>query len=145
EFTVHGLEPGQGRTLLLEHAEKNLAARCDLKGDERGPVVVTLQPAAAAVGRIVGDDGRPLAHAEIAVQFRLAEDSPLRPPPAHSRAFRTDAAGKFRIDGLLPGVSYRAEVRSAGQYPRVIFDDLSLKGGETKDLGDVKPGRGDSQ
>jgi hypothetical protein len=145
EFTVYALEPGQGRTLLVQHSEKNLAARCGLEGDEPGPVAVTLQPAAAVVGRLLADDGRPLAHGDVTVQFRRAEEGPRRPPHAHSRSVRTDAAGKFRIDGLLAGLAYRAEVRPAGQNPRVIFDDVSLRSGETKDVGDVKPKAGDSQ
>jgi hypothetical protein len=69
----------------------------------------------------------------------------------HSREFRTDAAGKFRIDGLLPGLTYYADVLPPDQrYRRTIFEELSLKSGETKDLRDVKPpkgvnGKGDRQ
>ena len=115
--------------------------RKERKGDERGPVAVTLQPAAAVAGRVVDDKGRPIAHAEITVDFRPAKDAPLR---LHSREFRTDAGGKFRIDGLLPGMLYSAGVLPPeGRYRQQIFDALSLKSGETKDLGDVKPRKGD--
>src|SRR5262249_53940540 len=65
ESPLYGLDPEKGRTLLLQHAGKNLAARGEVKGDERGPVVVTLQPAAAVTGRIVDSNGRPVAHAPI--------------------------------------------------------------------------------
>jgi RNA polymerase sigma factor (sigma-70 family) len=141
EFTVYGLEPGKGRTLLLEHAEKNLAARHEIKGDESGPVVVTLQPSATVVGRLVGDDGRPRPHADISVSFYLVKDAP-RP---HPHPIRTDAEGKFRIDGLIPGMAYRADAGPLGVYGQLIFDDLSLTSGERKDLGDVKAKKGDSQ
>jgi RNA polymerase sigma factor (sigma-70 family) len=140
EFTLYGLEPGQGRTLLLEHGEKKLVARREIKGDERGPVVVTLQAAAAVVGRLVDDEGRPLKHAPIDVLFRPGKDAPLH---MHSRDLRTDADGKFRIEGLLPGLSYSATVLPPEQrYRGAIFEELSLKAGETRDLGKVKPKKG---
>ena len=61
----------------------------------------------------------------------------------HSREFRTDADGKFRIDGLLPGIIWYADAHPPDQpYRRLIFEDLSLKSGETKDLGDAKPQTG---
>jgi RNA polymerase sigma factor (sigma-70 family) len=137
EFTLYGLEPGKTRTLLLDHPKKNLAARREVKGDERGPVVVTLEPAASAVGRLVDDDGRPVADADILVQFRPSKDTPPYQGYYHSRSFRTDAQGKFRIDGLIAGESYSGLVRRQA-YVQPIFDDLSLKGGDSQDLGDLK-------
>jgi RNA polymerase sigma factor (sigma-70 family) len=136
EFTVYGLEPGRKRRLLLDHPKKNLAARYEVKGDEPGPVVITLKPAASAVGRLVDDDGRPLANAEILVRFRPSKDTPYQ-GYYHSRSFRTDAQGKFRIDGLIAGESYGGWVQRQ-VYIQSIFDDLSQKSGDVKDLGDIK-------
>jgi RNA polymerase sigma factor (sigma-70 family) len=141
EFTVYGLDPGQGRTLLLEHPEKQLAARCDLPGDETGPITVTLQPAATVTGRLVDDEGRPRPQVDITVGFLRPKGQPLQ----HSHTFRTDAEGKFRIDGLIPGVAYRGNASSLGLYGQLIFDNLALQSGEKKELGDVKAKRGDSQ
>ncbi len=141
DFAVHGLGPDERRTLLVQHAEKNLAARGEIKAGERGPIIVTLQPAGAVTGRVVDDGGRPLAHAAITVDFRLTRDGALY---LHSHEFLADAEGKFRIAGLLPGsIYYAALLPREGAYRRRIIDALSLKGGETKDLGDVKPVKGD--
>jgi RNA polymerase sigma factor (sigma-70 family) len=141
EFRMYGVDPDRGRTLLLQHLGKNLTARVEIKGDERGPVVVTLRPGAAVVGRILDDRGRPLRRAGITVDFRPAKGGLLH---LHSREFRTDAEGRFRIDGLLPELTWSADVLPPeGGYRRLIFKDLSLKGGETKDLGDVKLAKGD--
>jgi RNA polymerase sigma factor (sigma-70 family) len=136
EFTVSGLEPGKGRTVLLEHPRKNLVAHREIKGDERGPVVVTLQPAGTVVGRLIDDFGRPLANAEITIFFTLGRKDNFRSP---SRPFRTDARGNFRIEGLFPGLPYHAHVGPASLYTQIIFNDLSLKSGQTKDLGTMKP------
>jgi hypothetical protein len=136
EFTVSGLEAGRGRTLLLEHSQKNLVARQEIKGDERGAVVVTLQPGGTVTGRVIDDFGKPLANAEITIFFTLGRKDNFRSP---SRQFRTDAKGNFRIEGLFPGLPYHAHVGPASLYTQIIFDDLSLKSGQTKDLGSVKP------
>jgi RNA polymerase sigma factor (sigma-70 family) len=141
EFSVYGLEPGKGRTLLLKHGDRDLVARYEIKGDERGPVVATLQPAARVSGRLVDDGGRPLAGAAITVTFRRGKNGPLE---MHSRDFRTDEDGRFRIDGLLPGMSYSADVQPAdAKYRWWIFEGLALKAGESKDLGTVKPTKRD--
>jgi RNA polymerase sigma factor (sigma-70 family) len=145
EFVVHGLAPEKGRTLLLDHPGKNLTARLELKGDERGQVVVTLQPAAAIVGRLVDDGGRPIAHAEVTTHPRLTGEDRFglhthsRPPS------RTDAEGKFRIDGLVAEQSYQGFYRPRQVYLNRIFEDLSLKCGEVKGLGDVTVKQPDSK
>jgi hypothetical protein len=52
--------------------------------------------------------------------------------------------GKFRIDGLLPGMIYSATVQPPDSaYRRSIFEPLTLKAGESKDVGTVKPRKGD--
>jgi hypothetical protein len=48
---------------------------------------------------------------------------------------RTDRDGRFRVEGLVPGVTYRI----ADGERNVISGDLSVKAGETKDLGDLRP------
>jgi hypothetical protein len=72
--------------------------------------------------------------------FRLAPKGPLYFP---SRRFRTDGEGKFRIDGVFPGLLYHAHVGPGSLYTQIIFDNLSLPSGKTKDLGKVKPKRFD--
>jgi RNA polymerase sigma factor (sigma-70 family) len=136
-FSVHGLEEGKGRTLLFRHVAKGLAALREIKADESGPVEVRLQSAGSIRGRLVNDDGRPWRHTEMPVRFMLAEQDGW--VFEHSREkVRTDAEGRFRIDGLVPGMKYHALIMD-GQYPREVFTDLTLTSGQAKDLGDVTP------
>jgi RNA polymerase sigma factor (sigma-70 family) len=140
EFPVYGLAPGKARTVLVVHPEKNLAARCEIKGDEKGPVVIDLQPAATVVGRLVHDDGRPRKDTAVDVRFRLGADWIL-----HVGRYKTDAEGKFRVEGLIPGLSYQGTFvpRPDQPYAHGVFYDLTLKGGEVKDVGDVKARKAD--
>jgi RNA polymerase sigma factor (sigma-70 family) len=146
EFPVHGLKPGEGRTLVLRHEGKGLAGVVRIGGDERGPVTARLVPAAAVTGRLLDHGGRPLGHAAIEVRFYL-EERPKWIFNHHPLTARADADGKFRIDGLVPGLKYHAltllQPLSGRPYPGHVFADLVLREGETRDLGDVKIKRPD--
>jgi RNA polymerase sigma factor (sigma-70 family) len=135
EFSVYGLEPAKGRTLLLTHPEKNLAARYDIKDDEKGPIAVTLQTAGTIIGRLVDDEGKPRARADISLRFHLSKGDS---PQWHVRRFQTDEEGKFRLDGLVPGLMYDGDYSPPQPYLFPMFTEMTLKSGETKDLGSVK-------
>lgn len=136
-FPLYGLEDGEGRTLLFRHTGKGLAGLREIKGGESGTIVVRLQPAASVRGRLRNDNGRPWRHTEMPVRFTLAEQPGWVFEHAPDKV-RTDAEGRFRIDGLIPGMKYHAMVMQ-GQYPRELFTDLALESGQAKDLGDVTP------
>jgi RNA polymerase sigma factor (sigma-70 family) len=137
DLTLGGLEPGKGRTLLLQHRGKGLAGVATIPGDKQGGVVARLQPAASVSGRLLDDEGRPWRHAEITVRFTLKEWPGWVFQHAPEKV-RTDTHGRFRIDGLAPGMQYYAELIQ-GLYPREVFPALSLTAGQNKDLGDVTP------
>jgi RNA polymerase sigma factor (sigma-70 family) len=141
EFPLYGLEEGKGRTLLFRHTRKGLAGLREIKGDDSGTVVVRLQPAASVRGRLLNDNGRPWRHTEMPVRFTLKEQPGWVFEHAREKV-RTDADGRFRIDGLVPGMKYSAIVLQTGTqitYPREVFSNLTLASGEEKDLGDVTP------
>src|SRR5262249_53852178 len=141
EFPIYGLKEGESRILLFRHEGKGLAGLLRVKGDERGPLTVRLVPAAAVRGRLRDDGRRPLRNVEISVRFTLEGRSGWA-FDHHPVKVYTDAAGKFRIDGLTPAMKYYAMAREPGRrYPSGVFTDLALRAGEVKDLGDVKPKR----
>jgi hypothetical protein len=137
-FTVHALAAGEPRTLLFQHEARKLAGRLVLKGDERGPVEVRLQAGASLAGRLVDAEGRPLRLTEVQVYYEHDGDQHVLHPHRLQRVL-ADADGRFRLDGLVPGIRYLGHVRLAGKfYPGVVFD-LTLKAGQSTDLGDVRP------
>ena len=53
----------------------------------------------------------------------------------------TDAAGRFRIEGLVPGQSYNGNAVGEEAQQKgfgVVIDHVVLKPGETRDLEDVR-------
>ncbi len=135
---MFGLAPEEGRTLLFHHDGKRLAGILRIKGNERGPVVARLQPAASVRGRLLNERGRPLPRTEISVLFTLKEWPGFVFKHHGPEEVRTDAEGRSQINGLIPKMNYRADVR-LGQHQRPVFADLTLTSGQAKDLGDVTP------
>jgi protocatechuate 3,4-dioxygenase beta subunit len=124
EFTVHGLNPRSNRALTFHHKEKNLGFFLKKLPDEKsGPLTIKLEPCGSISGRIVDQDGQPLAGEHIPGGL------------SGSVAFTTDKAGRFRVEGLIPGVQYHL------MRPRVVATVLTsvvVEPGKNKDLGDLK-------
>jgi RNA polymerase sigma factor (sigma-70 family) len=145
EFTVTGLAPGDIRLVQFAHLDKRLAGFLVLRGDEKGPLTVTLGPAGTLTGRLVTRDGKPAAGGQIeAFNDLLTLPGGNIPVPKDAgslvRPPRTDKNGKFRIEGLIPGLKYRLYYASGTYLLRItgsFADDVTIKAGETKDLGDV--------
>src|SRR5439155_24704137 len=107
------------------------------EGDAAGPLTLRLGPAGSVTGHLI--DGRTQAAFARKTVMALFADPKL----AEARGTRipatagTDGEGRFRLDGLVPGVNYdlflsepeKAVLHRAGQ--------VTVSAGETKDLGDV--------
>ena len=135
-FTARALDPKQPRPLVFRHDEKKLAAVLVARGDEKGPLTVHLQPAGTVTGRLLDPDGQPRRGVRISVgyakgQFGPRYYSPLQDP-------RPDDDGRFRIEGLIPGVAYDLGARNGNTSFGTFATGLKLQPGETRDLGDVK-------
>jgi hypothetical protein len=113
------------------HAEEVKVAR------RPGPhaLSIRLRPAEQLVGKIVGDDGKPLQTAELRLQQRLDDGGmrwdqrPLRSP-----------SGDLRIDLPGPG-SYRLAVRAQG-YREARLDEVTVAPGQAYALGVIALTRG---
>jgi RNA polymerase sigma factor (sigma-70 family) len=144
-FTVTGLGPRQQRLLQFAHLEKGLAGSLLVDGDAKGPLTVTLVPAGTLTGRLVNRNGKPAVGGEIHALNReyIAPDGIIPVPKdvgSLPRPVRTDKDGKFRIEGLAPGLKYRLSYSTYAYYLRILgpgMDNLMVKPGQTKDLGRV--------
>src|SRR5262249_16121017 len=138
EFKVFALKPGQPRRLLFLHEGKRLAGTILVRGDEKDPPRVKLEPWGSLTGRIVNADGQPQSNVEImsvGIPSSDSDDASL-----HNRSIRPDKDGKFRIEGLVPGLKYRIGIMAPGFRLAGYLGGgmLTVKSGENKDLGDVQ-------
>jgi RNA polymerase sigma factor (sigma-70 family) len=133
-FEVKGLLPGADRIDFL-HAGRKLAGSLRLKGDETGKLTVKLQPWGTVIGRIVDEDGKPRTNLELITP--LLDRSNLEFGWIEGR-FTVDAQGRFRIEGLVPGLNYEVSGRSSNRLDGIVFKNLQIGPGEVKDLGDIK-------
>jgi RNA polymerase sigma factor (sigma-70 family) len=129
DFTVEGITTSRPRVLQFVHEARRLAGSAVLRGDEKGPIYVRLNPWGALGGRVLTTDGQPLGGIEISSSWdRAAVRGGSLPLPA-----RADKDGRFRVEGLAPGLAYSLDF-THGFYP------LSIATGKTKDL-KVQPGK----
>jgi hypothetical protein len=121
-----------------------LAGSLVVRGDEDGPLAVRLEPYGVAVGRLVDADGKPVAGRRFPINSLLRqkpEELGTLPWSPQFQFLQTDKDGKFRIEGLVPGMKYDLSILDP-LAPGVRFGidigrALSVKSGEVKDLGDI--------
>jgi RNA polymerase sigma factor (sigma-70 family) len=148
-FTAFGLEPRRPRVLVFLHREKKLAAAVTVRGDERDPVVVGLERLGSFTGRLVNGDGKPIGGVEVFA----------RPSPQGARLpgelvvgglgslrnilavpdGKTDAAGRFRVTALVPGLKYNlGKTEKGGGRIGWLKRGLTVEAGKEVDLGALK-------
>jgi hypothetical protein len=132
------VHPRQSRWLLLVHPDKRLGAAVEVTGDAKEPLEVRLQPTATITGRLLDADGRPWKGQPLRTYFDRRGWKSLR--QHWPDVVQTDDEGRFRIEGVLPGMRY--QVNLAGKPPRLtigsVATGLDLKAAEVRALGDVK-------
>jgi RNA polymerase sigma factor (sigma-70 family) len=132
EFTAHALSPERPRNLLVIHEGKHLAGSLVVRGDGKGPVTIKLQPWGTLAGRLVAANGKPYAKGELRFAFvGRAENVTAGAHPLGS--IPRDKAGRFRVEGLIPGLKYNLALFGVGNVGKEVI----VAAGETKDLGDV--------
>jgi hypothetical protein len=115
-----------------------------LEGREPDPIKVILRPCGTASGRLVDAQGRPRAGVTIQVDYILMSRGQLR-PWSRFDSQKTGPDGRFRIEHIVPGMSYSAEIvetdeatgepRFGGYLHRA---EWTVKPGELQEWGDVK-------
>jgi RNA polymerase sigma factor (sigma-70 family) len=137
EFKAESLTMDKPRLLEFVHRQRRLSGFVVLRADDKGPVRARLQPWGTLTGRLLTPAGDPLTGVEIASWNDGKGDVSVG---SFADQARPDKEGRFRIEGLTSGLSYRLSVHK-GQYALEITagknQNLSVKAGQTTDLGDI--------
>ena len=147
-------KPVPVRTLVAMQRPRQLAGWIDLKGDEPGPIRLKLEPWATATGRFVNPAGKPRPEVILWVGARHAWLGGDR--ISHEPTWvRTDADGRFRIEGLAPGLTYEFTIGPPPGQSRPDYFTIQAppglgpghkitfaptRPGEAKDLGTIVVG-----
>jgi hypothetical protein len=137
---AYHLQPGKPRLMVFHEPTRKLFGTLRLKGDEKGPLVVRLGPGGAVKGRLVGPDGRPLAGVVVKLYHRERQAEEVNEHVHEATIVETDASGRFRLEGVVPGVKLDLWLRS-GRRDFKLAEKLEGKEtspGKVLDLGDLK-------
>jgi RNA polymerase sigma factor (sigma-70 family) len=158
-FRVHGLTPKDERVLVFVHPEKKLAKVQKVAAEDGEPLTVRLEPTGALAGRVLDSAGRPWAGVKVKAAYSIVAlqearmagkdekdlpwvqellDNSSAWEKVLSREATTDKDGKFRLDGLVPGLNYDLGVNDELPQDVIRRERLSVESGKDKDLGDLK-------
>ena len=139
-MTVSGLNPQRPLRFTFRHEARKLVACLVARGDEAEPYTVKLQPWGTIAGRLVDAQGQPRPRVHLMTSdWQDALINPAQGVIPFGQ--KTDAEGRFRYEGLVPGQEYSANAvgeEAARSGFGVVIDRVVLKPGETRDLGDVR-------
>ncbi len=136
-FTVRGLDGRGTRALTFLHEDRKLIANVVVSPDADRPLRVRLEPWGSLTGRLVGAGGKPLRDARVQLVYPGGVAAGLQAPGVSARS---DGEGRFRVEGLIPGLLHElvlsAETGLVPAGPRGL-KELSTRAGEARDLGDI--------
>jgi RNA polymerase sigma factor (sigma-70 family) len=138
---AYDVEPGKPRMLVFFEPSRKLAATVRVAGDEKAPIVVTLRPTGTFKGRLVDEEGSPLAGIEVRVNYsdRAARGVDDDSENVWQRVV-TEADGSFVIDAVLPGLPCSLKFNRRQTVFAPATEPISVPmvdSGETKDLGTI--------
>jgi RNA polymerase sigma factor (sigma-70 family) len=146
EFTFFPRKPGTAEPVLIVQDDQAMGRFLAVEGDETDPIRVTLEPTATIAGRLVDEGGRPRPDMHLAVTHALEARGERIRCERLADPTMTGPDGRFRIKGLVAGVTYTVEVikkrfemnyseRAEGYLHKAHW---TVKPGEVLDWGDVQ-------
>jgi RNA polymerase sigma factor (sigma-70 family) len=146
---VYHLQSGKPRLVVFWQPGRKLFGTLRFKGDEKKPAVVRLGPAGEVRGRLIGENGKPLAGVTVSVYHRERPAEEVNEFVHRANLVQTDADGKFRIDQVLTAVKLTlGYARGRRTFEAVSKQkERSVRPGKVLDLGEIKmklmPARGE--
>jgi RNA polymerase sigma factor (sigma-70 family) len=135
---VYYLE-GRPRLVVFHERTRKVFGTLHLKGDEKETAVVKMTPAGTVLGQVSGEDGKPLAGLLVGFRYSEPPSDLLNQFAPAVKSVKTDPNGKFRIDGVIPGVAFNVMFRGEGTGWLVPGVKLPVaEPGKAIDLGKLK-------
>jgi hypothetical protein len=148
-FPITKLHPDRLRRITFMHEDRKLIGFLGARGDGEAPYTVRMQHWGTLTGRIVDEDGNAVpstnggkmgAYLNMGNWSGIVTNSDAT--VGEHRGGETDEQGRFRLEKLVPGLRYSADIyRRTGMIQRfagMAFENLVLKPGEVKELGDIR-------
>lgn len=152
-FTATGLDPQHPRSLVFYHAAKKLGKIVVVRGDEKEPLTVRLEPLGTVTGRLIDAQGQSLPGITVNLWF-TGQQSQALPYEATIGGVAggyqnpllgkmiSDKNGRFHIDRLIAGAKYHVILgeNRAGKKPMLepVIKPVAGKSGATVDVGEIK-------
>jgi RNA polymerase sigma factor (sigma-70 family) len=136
-FTLRPVDTGHPQPFFFQHPTRKLGVVVLFKDAKVTDVTVKLQPCGVIKGRLLDLDEQVLAQRGL---VGYLEDNQLNVAGGWAGLFwaKTDQDGRFQAE-VIPGISVGAYFDQApARLGEKIFQKLTLKPGEVKDVGDVK-------
>jgi RNA polymerase sigma factor (sigma-70 family) len=118
-FRLTNLNPRRTQELYFVHSAKGLGLCMEVPVDDSKPMTVKLRPTGGVTGRLVDQDGQPVANMPVTI--------------GHVQV-KTDKGGGFRADGLVVGKTYEVINLDRVRYAP-FFDSIRIEPGKVKDVG----------
>jgi protocatechuate 3,4-dioxygenase beta subunit len=120
-FRFDNLQPSQPYLIVAMHPDYAPARLPDVMAPVPGPLRITLTPAHALTGRMVGPDREPVAGAQLTqvVSTEVTYEHGSGASGTSQPLGQTDAAGRFRIPGLAPG-QIDLQIQATGYRQRTV-------------------------
>jgi hypothetical protein len=147
-FPLTRLHPDRARRITFIKSDRQLIGFLLARGDDEALYTVRMRPWGTVTGRIVDESGKALP---IGKRGRNWESPPTLsmvnegivtnadPEVGVHDSVATDAEGRFRIDRLVPGQRYSAQIyRGTGDLAGTAFKNLVVRPGEVRKLGDIR-------
>jgi protocatechuate 3,4-dioxygenase beta subunit len=140
------LRPGETSLVEIRHEGLGVGGSVIVVGSDPAdrPVIVKLVRYGAIAGRVLDEDGLPLAGAKVSAIAANRQGYGPSDPNFRPRESVSDGDGRFRIDGINPSLSVRlwfhkpgAPAYSHTPKPDKDMSNLTATAGKTLDVGNI--------
>jgi RNA polymerase sigma factor (sigma-70 family) len=141
ETEVIGLEAAGDRRIAALSPDGRYTVETTIRADMPEPIIIRMQRSSSVSGRLVDEHGKAIAGSSVAGSYSL-QDPPAVPRPRDSG--KTDAEGRFLVQGIFPGypvtIEFYRDGKIAFQFEHFRpspLQQIVLETSQTRDAGAV--------